>query len=162
VWAGDPAIEPARADLGLPARLQPVDQRLCHTRADGQSARANGRAANLRRGAGLLQLAGFGQPLADPSAGDRGADVRRVVRDPASCPAREGLMSARPRRLRLPFVIAAYLALLAPLVVVIAVSFGPSAVFEFPPRGVTLYWFEAFFASPAFVTAFFRVSLVVG
>jgi putative spermidine/putrescine transport system permease protein len=62
----------------------------------------------------------------------------------------------------LPFVAAAYLALLAPLVVVIAVSFGPSAVFEFPPRGLTLHWFEAFFASSAFVTAFFRVSLVVG
>ena len=27
---------------------------------------------------------------------------------------------------------------------------------------MTLHWFEAFFASSAFVTAFFRVSLVVG
>jgi putative spermidine/putrescine transport system permease protein len=71
-------------------------------------------------------------------------------------------MSTRSPRLLLPFVVAAYLALLAPLVVVIAVSFGPSAVFEFPPRGLTLHWFEAFFASSAFVTAFFRVSLVVG
>jgi ABC-type spermidine/putrescine transport system permease subunit II len=62
----------------------------------------------------------------------------------------------------LPIVVATYIGLLAPLVVVIAVSFGPSAVFEFPPHGVTLHWFEAFFASPAFVTAFFRVSLVVG
>src|SRR6516164_3268001 len=62
----------------------------------------------------------------------------------------------------LPFVLAVYLGLLAPLVVVIAVSFGPSAVFEFPPRGVTLHWFEAVFASSTFVTAFFRVSLVVG
>ena len=61
-----------------------------------------------------------------------------------------------------PFILATYLGLLAPLVVVVSVSFGPSTVFEFPPRGVTLYWFEAFFASPAFVTAFFRVSLVVG
>src|SRR6516165_11855886 len=71
-------------------------------------------------------------------------------------------MSGRAPRLLLPFVVGAYLALLAPLVVVIAVSFGPSAVFEFPPRGVTLHWFAAFFASTAFVTAFFRVSLVVG
>ena len=47
VSAGDPAIEPARADLGLPARLQPVDQRLCHAGADGQPARAHGRAADL-------------------------------------------------------------------------------------------------------------------
>ena len=71
-------------------------------------------------------------------------------------------MSAQSPRLLLPFVVTAYLGLLAPLVVVIAVSFGPSTAFEFPPRGVTLHWFEAFFASPAFVTAFFRVSLVVG
>jgi ABC-type spermidine/putrescine transport system permease subunit II len=34
--------------------------------------------------------------------------------------------------------------------------------FEFPPSAVTLHWFEAFFASPAFVIAFFRVSLMVG
>ncbi len=71
-------------------------------------------------------------------------------------------MSAQSPRLLLPFVVTAYLGLLAPLVVVIAVSFGPSTAFEFPPRGVTLHWFEAFFASPAFVTAFFQVSLVVG
>jgi ABC-type spermidine/putrescine transport system permease subunit II len=69
---------------------------------------------------------------------------------------------AQSSRLLMPFVVVAYLALLAPLVVVIAVSFGPSAAFEFPPHGVTLHWFEVFFASPAFVTAFFRVSLVVG
>ena len=71
-------------------------------------------------------------------------------------------MSARAPRPLLPFVVAAYLGLLAPLVVVIAVSFGPSVAFEFPPRGLTLHWFEAFFASQAFVTAFFRVSLLVG
>ena len=71
-------------------------------------------------------------------------------------------MSARAPRPLLPFVVGAYVGLLAPLVVVVAVSFGPSVAFEFPPRGVTLHWFEAFFASQAFVTAFFRVSLVVG
>ena len=70
-------------------------------------------------------------------------------------------MSARTPRLLLPFVIGTYTGLLAPLVVV-AVSFGPSAAFEFPPRGLTLHWFEAFFGSQAFVTAFFRVSLLVG
>jgi len=71
-------------------------------------------------------------------------------------------VSARAPRPLLPFVVGAYVGLLAPLVVVVAVSFGPSVAFEFPPRGVTLHWFEAFFASQAFVTAFFRVSLVVG
>jgi ABC-type spermidine/putrescine transport system permease subunit II len=71
-------------------------------------------------------------------------------------------MSARSPRLVVPFVVIIYIGLLAPLVVVIAVSFGPSAAFEFPPRGLTLHWFEAFFESRAFVSAFFRVSLVVG
>lgn len=62
----------------------------------------------------------------------------------------------------LPFVVLVYVGLLAPLVVVIAVSFGPSAAFEFPPTGLTLHWFEAFFSSKPFVTSFFRVSLVIG
>src|SRR5438132_7902889 len=62
----------------------------------------------------------------------------------------------------LPFVVLVYVGLLAPLVVVVAVSFGPSATFEFPPTGLTLHWFEAFFSSQPLVTAFFRVSLVVG
>jgi ABC-type spermidine/putrescine transport system permease subunit II len=60
------------------------------------------------------------------------------------------------------FVGAVYIGLLVPLVVVIAVSFGPSPTFEFPPSGLTLHWFSQFFASPAFVSSFFRVSLVVG
>ena len=66
-----------------------------------------------------------------------------------------------PRAL-LPFVVLVYVGLLAPLVVVIAVSFGRSATFEFPPTGLTLRWFEAFFTSQPFVTSFFRVSLVIG
>jgi putative spermidine/putrescine transport system permease protein len=71
-------------------------------------------------------------------------------------------MSGRAPWLLLPFVVAVYVGLLAPLVVVVAVSFGPSAAFEFPPSGLTLFWFEAFFASEAFVSSLFRVSLVVG
>jgi putative spermidine/putrescine transport system permease protein len=64
--------------------------------------------------------------------------------------------------LLLPLVGLVYVGLLAPLVVVVAVSFGPSATFEFPPSGVTLRWFEEFFASRSYVNAFFRISLVVG
>jgi putative spermidine/putrescine transport system permease protein len=59
-------------------------------------------------------------------------------------------------------VVLVYAGLLAPLVVVIAVSFGPSPAFEFPPSGLTLRWFAAFFDSKPFVVSFFRVSLVVG
>ena len=68
---------------------------------------------------------------------------------------------AVPRPL-IPFVVLVYVGLLAPLVVVVAVSFGPSAAFEFPPSGFTLRWFKAFFDSKTFVTSFFQVSLVVG
>ncbi len=71
-------------------------------------------------------------------------------------------MSGHSPRLLLPVVVLVYIGLLAPLVVVVAVSFGPSAAFEFPPSGFTLRWFEAFFASREFVTSFFRISLVVG
>ena len=62
----------------------------------------------------------------------------------------------------IPFVGLVYIGLLAPLVVVVAISFGPSPTFAFPPTGLTLHWFAAFFASASFVGAFFRVSLVVG
>jgi putative spermidine/putrescine transport system permease protein len=71
-------------------------------------------------------------------------------------------VSGHSPRLLLPVVVLVYIGLLAPLVVVVAVSFGPSAAFEFPPSGFTLRWFEAFFASREFVTSFFRISLVVG
>ena len=71
-------------------------------------------------------------------------------------------MSGRAPRLLVPLVGAIYIGLLAPLVVVIGVSFGPSAVFAFPPSGITLHWFAEFFASDAYVRSFFRVSLVVG
>jgi len=71
-------------------------------------------------------------------------------------------MSGRPRWVLLPFVVAVYAGLLAPLVVVVAVSFGPSATFEFPPSGLTLHWFAEFFRSQTYLGAFFRVSLVVG
>jgi putative spermidine/putrescine transport system permease protein len=71
-------------------------------------------------------------------------------------------MSGRASWLLAPFVVAVYVGLLAPLIVVIAVSLGPSPNFEFPPSGLTLRWFAAFFASEPFVTSLFRVSLVVG
>ena len=61
-----------------------------------------------------------------------------------------------------PFVALTYVLLLAPLVIVVAVSFGPSANFEFPPGGLSLRWYQAFFANPEFVRAFFQVSLVLG
>jgi ABC-type spermidine/putrescine transport system permease subunit II len=71
-------------------------------------------------------------------------------------------LSGRAPWLLVPLVGAIYIGLLAPLVVVIGVSFGPSAVFAFPPTGITLHWFAEFFASDAYVRSFFRVSLVVG
>ena len=58
-------------------------------------------------------------------------------------------MTGRASWLPAPFVALVYAGLLAPLVVVIAVSLGPSPNFEFPPSGLTLRWFEAFFASEA-------------
>ncbi|MGE8944068.1 ABC transporter permease [Leptospira interrogans] len=61
-----------------------------------------------------------------------------------------------------PFVILTYVLLLAPLVVIVAVSFGPSPNYEFPPSGFSLRWYESFFSSREFVRSFFQVSLVLG
>jgi putative spermidine/putrescine transport system permease protein len=59
-------------------------------------------------------------------------------------------------------VVLVYTGLLAPLVVVIGVSFNSGAGFDFPPIGLSLRWYERFFASAAFMDAFFGVSLLVG
>jgi len=71
-------------------------------------------------------------------------------------------MSAQQPRLLLIAVIVVYAALLAPLVIVVGVSFNPGAGFDFPPKGLSLHWYANFFASGEFVGAFFKVSLVVG
>jgi len=55
-----------------------------------------------------------------------------------------------------------YAAILAPLVVVIGVSLNAGSGFDFPPAGLSLRWYAKFFSSPAFLAAFFQVSLVVG
>ncbi len=71
-------------------------------------------------------------------------------------------MSARlPLGLK-AFVALTYVLLLAPLAIVVAVSFGASPNFDFPPTQLTLKWYRAFFDSAEFVRAFFRVSLVLG
>jgi putative spermidine/putrescine transport system permease protein len=61
----------------------------------------------------------------------------------------------------LTVVVLIYLFLLAPLIIVVAVSLDPTDAFRFPPSGVSLRWYAAFFARETFVRAFFRVSLVV-
>ncbi|MGH7122623.1 MAG: ABC transporter permease [Acetobacteraceae bacterium] len=60
------------------------------------------------------------------------------------------------------FVVVIYVFLLAPLVIVVIVSFGPSPNYAFPPSGITLKWYKAFFENGQFVHSFFRVSLVLG
>jgi len=71
-------------------------------------------------------------------------------------------MTSRPPRFLWPFVVVVYTLLLAPLVVVVTVSFGSTPTFDFPPKGLTLHWYRAFFANEMFVRSFFRVSQVVG
>jgi len=66
-----------------------------------------------------------------------------------------------PATLRL-FVAFTYLMLLAPLAIVVAVSFGTSPNYEFPPTGLGLKWYRSFFANGEFVHAFFNVSMVLG
>lgn len=65
------------------------------------------------------------------------------------------------RALFLAGVAAIYMFLVAPLVVIVLVSLGASAVFEFPPKAYTLHWYREFFANEAMVSAFFEVSVPV-
>jgi putative spermidine/putrescine transport system permease protein len=58
-------------------------------------------------------------------------------------------------------VVLIYLFLVAPLIVVVGVSFDPTDAFRFPPPGVSWRWYAAFFASETFLRAFFGVSLVI-
>jgi putative spermidine/putrescine transport system permease protein len=67
--------------------------------------------------------------------------------------------TARVARGALVAVIYAFL--LAPLAVVVAVSFDPTDAFRFPPGGLSLRWYAAFFASEAYLHSFFQVSLAV-
>lgn len=71
------------------------------------------------------------------------------------------MTSRRAPRWLWPFVIAAYLLLLAPLVVVAVVSFGSTPTFDFPPKGLSLRWYGAFFASEMFLRSF-KVSQGIG
>lgn len=70
-------------------------------------------------------------------------------------------MSVRQPRWLLPLVIAIYAFILLPLVVVLGVSFTASDGFDFPPQGLSLRWYRAFFDDAAMVASFFQVSLVV-
>ena len=63
--------------------------------------------------------------------------------------------------LLLAIAVLIYLFLLAPLLIVVAVSFDPTDGFRFPPPGFSLRWYVAFFTSETFMRAFFRVSLLV-
>lgn len=58
-------------------------------------------------------------------------------------------------------LIAIYTALIAPLMVVVLVSFGESPNFAFPPTGFTLRWFELFLSKDDMVGALVRVSLPI-
>jgi len=58
-------------------------------------------------------------------------------------------------------VVLIYMALLAPIVVVVGVSFNPSSSYSVDLHGISLRWYRAFFASSAFTDSLFMVSLPV-
>ena len=60
------------------------------------------------------------------------------------------------------FVFLAYALILSPIIVVIAVSFDDTGLYQFPPRQLSLKWFESFFASRPYFTSFVQVSLPIG
>lgn len=59
------------------------------------------------------------------------------------------------------FIVLLYIGLLAPLVVVVGVSFSPESSFQIALDGVSLRWYRAFFTSETFVHSLFGISLPV-
>lgn len=51
--------------------------------------------------------------------------------------------------------------LLAPIVIVVGIAFNPTRQEAFPPTGISLHWFQEFFQSDQFFTAFVFVSLPI-
>ena len=49
-----------------------------------------------------------------------------------------------------------FMFLLVPILVIIPVSFNPSEFLEFPPRGFSLKWYDAFFADPIWMGSMWR------
>lgn len=58
-------------------------------------------------------------------------------------------------------IVAIYAALIAPLLVVVVVSFGESPTFAFPPTRLTLRWYEQFLSKADMVQALVNVSLPI-
>lgn len=67
-------------------------------------------------------------------------------------------MYARSLPLRL-FVFATFVFLLAPIVVVVLVSFNPTSAFKIPTTAISFRWYEKFFGVPEFRDSLFLVSL---
>ena len=59
------------------------------------------------------------------------------------------------------FLVAVYLYLLAPVIVVIFTSFNETALNAFPPQGFSFRWYVEFFKDPTFMNAFFNISLKI-
>src|SRR5262249_6910652 len=145
VPARHPAAQPARPHLRVPAGLQRGDQRLRRADADGRRARARHRSPDLRSAAHLLPMA---ERRGDRRPVGRCHDLPCLRRAGADAPRRApgaGRMTGRMPILLKPFVALTYLLLLAPLAIVVAVSFGASATYAFPPRELTLLWYRTFF-----------------
>jgi len=51
------------------------------------------------------------------------------------------------------YLAALFVFLIAPLLIVVVVSFNPEAIVRFPPRGFSLHWFRAVVESPTLVQA---------
>ena len=60
------------------------------------------------------------------------------------------------RALLIALAIASYVFVLLPILIVVVTAFSASEFFAFPPKGLSLRWFEAFFASDSMRGAFAR------
>src|SRR3990172_5964755 len=149
VLAGDAAAVHARHRLRRAHRLRVDAQRFFHARALGRRQGEDDRQRREGPRARLLQLARR-RGVRDGGAGaDAGAAGR-------AGPADGGARGVSLRLVVLP--LAAFLTV--PTVVVIAVSFNPTAILSFPPAGFSLPWYVNVLTYPQFQRAALTTVLV--
>src|SRR5579875_984838 len=146
-----PAFEP-RHRLRDAARLSLDHERLCHGDPARRASRQDPGQPRLRLRDGIRMAARGGSRLraAPTGTGDRRAHPSRSAAGPRAGP----WMSRSANILIVLLAAISYLLILGPILLVVVTAFSPTDFFAFPPRGISLRWFETFFATEELRSAF--------
>src|SRR5262249_4320824 len=150
---GDPAADAAGRRGGCHAGLRAHRGRLRHAGAHGRPVPDRPLHADLPADDGDPRVGIRGSGSRHPARRDRGAAPPR----PPWAPPAVGAGAGGVRRGGLvlgAFNALVYAFLLAPILVVVVVSFGDAAFLQFPPRRLSLRWYRDMTEYPDFVAAF--------